>query len=56
MSSIQGQPVIQTRSAEINGTEQNAALFCNGSSRKFTGEVLFLTFSVPQFIFHVTTA
>ena len=28
----------------------------NGSARTFTGKSLLLTFSVPQFIFHVTTA
>jgi hypothetical protein len=46
------------RPAQINGTEQNEVVFTfrNGSSRKFTGEALLLTFSVPQFIFHVTTA
>lgn len=30
--------------------------FRNGSTRKFTGRSLLLTFSVPQFFFHVTTA
>ena len=30
--------------------------FRNGSTRKFTGKSLLLTFSVPQFFFHVTTA
>jgi uncharacterized protein len=30
--------------------------FKNGSQRKFTGRSLLLTFSVPQFFFHVTTA
>jgi hypothetical protein len=28
----------------------------NGSTRTFTGKSLLLTFSVPQFFFHVTTA
>jgi hypothetical protein len=28
----------------------------NGTQRKFTGQSLLLTFSVPQFFFHVTTA
>ena len=43
---------------EINGTEQKevAFTFRNGSQRKFTGQSLLLTFSVPQFFFHVTTA
>jgi uncharacterized protein len=30
--------------------------FKNGAQRKFTGRMLLLTFSVPQFFFHVTTA
>jgi hypothetical protein len=30
--------------------------FRNGAERKFTGRSLLLTFSVPQFFFHVTTA
>ena len=30
--------------------------FKNGAQRKFTGRSLLLTFSVPQFFFHVTTA
>ena len=30
--------------------------FRNGSTRKFTGKSLLLTFSVPQFFFHITTA
>lgn len=30
--------------------------FKNGSQRSFTGQALLLTFSVPQFFFHVTTA
>ena len=30
--------------------------FRNGSTRKFTGRSLLLTFSVPQFFFHLTTA
>jgi uncharacterized protein len=44
--------------AEINGTEQKEVVFTfrNGSRRKFTGQSLLLTFSVPQFFFHVTTA
>lgn len=33
-----------------------AFTFKNGSRRKFTGKSLLLTFSVPQFFFHVTTA
>ncbi len=30
--------------------------FRNGATRTFTGQSLLLTFSVPQFFFHVTTA
>ena len=33
-----------------------AFTFKNGSQRTFTGKSLLLTFSVPQFFFHVTTA
>lgn len=46
------------RPAEINGTGQKEVVFTfrNGSERKFTGQSLLLTFSVPQFFFHVTTA
>jgi hypothetical protein len=46
------------RPAEINdaGSKQVAFKFRNGSERQFTGETLLLTFSVPQFFFHVTTA
>jgi hypothetical protein len=44
--------------SEINGTENKRVIFTfrNGSTRKFTGLSLLLTFSVPQFFFHVTTA
>jgi hypothetical protein len=42
----------------INGTENKpvAFTFRNGSQRQFTGQSLLLTFSLPQFMFHVTTA
>jgi uncharacterized protein len=30
--------------------------FRNGTTRQFTGRSLLLTFSVPQFFFHLTTA
>src|SRR3954470_5757216 len=33
-----------------------AFTFKNGAQRKFSGKSLLLTFSVPQFFFHVTTA
>jgi hypothetical protein len=44
--------------AQINGTEEKEVVFTfrNGSTRTFTGQSLLLTFSVPQFFFHVTTA
>jgi hypothetical protein len=50
---IQGLP-----SAEINAAAEKELTFTfrNGSERKFTGRSLLLTFSVPQFFFHVTTA
>lgn len=46
------------RPDQINGTgnKEVAFTFRNGSQRKFTGRSLLLTFSVPQFFFHVTTA
>jgi uncharacterized protein len=45
-------------SAEINAAAEKEVTFTfrNGSQRKFTGRSLLLTFSVPQFFFHVTTA
>ena len=44
--------------AQINGTEEKEVTFTfkNGSTRQFAGRSLLLTFSVPQFFFHVTTA
>ena len=44
--------------AQIDGTEQKPVVFTfkNGSTRSFDGQSLLLTFSVPQFFFHVTTA
>jgi hypothetical protein len=44
--------------AQINGTATKEVVFRfrNGSERKFTGQALLLTFSVPQFFFHLTTA
>jgi hypothetical protein len=46
------------RPDQIDGTEEKEVVFTfrNGSGRKFTGQSLLLTFSVPQFFFHVTTA
>jgi uncharacterized protein len=44
--------------AEIDAAADRevAFTFKNGAQRKFTGKSLLLTFSVPQFFFHVTTA
>jgi hypothetical protein len=44
--------------AEIDAAadKEVAFTFKNGVQRKFTGKSLLLTFSVPQFFFHVTTA
>ncbi|MBR1143714.1 DUF1993 family protein [Bradyrhizobium sp. AUGA SZCCT0431] len=44
--------------AEIDGAADKELVFTfkNGATRKFTGRSLLLTFSVPQFFFHVTTA
>ena len=44
--------------AQINGAGEKEVVFTfrNGSTRKFTGQSLLLTFSVPQFFFHLTTA
>jgi hypothetical protein len=46
------------RPAQIDGTEEKEVVFTfrNGSTRTFTGQSLLLTFSVPQFFFHLTTA
>jgi uncharacterized protein len=43
---------------QIDGTEEKKVVFTfrNGSTRQFTGRSLLLTFSVPQFFFHLTTA
>jgi hypothetical protein len=43
---------------QINGTEEKLVTFTfkNGTTRSFDGRSLLLTFSVPQFFFHVTTA
>jgi uncharacterized protein len=42
---------------QFDGAEKEVIFtFRNGSGRQFTGQSLLLTFSVPQFFFHVTTA
>jgi hypothetical protein len=40
----------------LAGEKEVVFTFRNGSGQKFTGQSLLLTFSVPQFFFHVTTA
>ena len=48
---------ISTRLDQFDGAEKEVIFtFRNGSGRQFTGQSLLLTFSVPQFFFHVTTA
>ena len=44
--------------AQINAATEKEVVFTfrNGATRHFTGQSLVLTFSVPQFFFHVTTA
>jgi uncharacterized protein len=46
------------QAAQIDGAAEKEVVFTfrNGSTRSFTGQSLLLTFSVPQFFFHVTTA
>jgi uncharacterized protein len=46
------------RPDQLDGTADKEVVFTfrNGSQRTFTGQSLLLTFSVPQFFFHVTTA
>jgi uncharacterized protein len=50
---VQGLPREEIESA---ADKEVAFTFKNGTQRKFTGKSLLLTFSVPQFFFHVTTA
>jgi hypothetical protein len=44
--------------AEIDGAADKGVVFTfrSGAERKFTGRSLLLTFTSPQFIFHVATA
>jgi hypothetical protein len=44
--------------AEIDAAGEREVVFTfkNGATRTFTGQSLLLTFSVPQFFFHITTA
>ena len=50
---VQGLPRAEIESA---ADKEVAFTFKNGAQRKFSGKSLLLTFSVPQFFFHVTTA
>jgi uncharacterized protein len=50
---VQGLPREEIENA---ADKEVAFTFKNGTQRKFTGKSLLLTFSVPQFFFHVTTA
>ena len=50
---VQGLPRAEIEAA---ADREVAFTFKNGAQRKFTGKSLLLTFSVPQFFFHVTTA
>src|SRR5215216_5249262 len=50
---VQGLPRAEIEAA---ADKEVAFTFKNGAQRKFTGKSLLLTFSVPQFFFHVTTA
>jgi hypothetical protein len=50
---VQGLP---RAAIEAAADKEVAFTFKNGAQRKFTGKSLLLTFSVPQFFFHVTTA
>jgi len=43
--------------SSVDGVDKEVMFtFKNGAMRKFTGRSLLLTFSVPQFFFHVTTS
>ena len=50
---VRGLPRAEIESA---ADKEVAFTFKNGAQRIFTGKSLLLTFSVPQFFFHVTTA
>ena len=50
---IQGLP---REAIDAAGDKEVVFTFKNGAQRKFTGRSLLLTFSMPQFFFHVTTA
>lgn len=50
---VQGLP---RAAIDAAGDKEVVFTFKNGATRTFTGKSLLLTFSVPQFFFHVTTA
>lgn len=50
---VQGLP---RATIDAAGDREVVFTFKNGATRAFTGKSLLLTFSVPQFFFHVTTA
>jgi len=50
---VQGLP---RAAIDAAGDKEVVFTFKNGATRSFTGKSLLLTFSVPQFFFHVTTA
>jgi hypothetical protein len=47
---------LQPAAIDEAGDRKVVFTFKNGATREFTGHSLLLTFSVPQFFFHVTTA
>jgi hypothetical protein len=50
---VQGLP---RAAIDAAGDKEVVFTFKNGATRVFTGKSLLLTFSVPQFFFHITTA
>ena len=50
---VQGLP---RASIDAAGDKEVVFTFKSGATRAFTGQSLLLTFSVPQFFFHITTA
>ncbi|MEO8317877.1 MAG: DUF1993 domain-containing protein [Bradyrhizobium sp.] len=50
---VQGLP---RAAIDAAGDREVVFTFRNGATRTFTGQSLLLTFSVPQFFFHITTA
>jgi hypothetical protein len=55
-SAIDFMRALQSDRIDAAGETEVVFTFKNGSQRKFSGQSLLLTFSVPQFFFHVTTA